>query len=452
MSPKVDIYGWQGVNTTKSPVQLESNELTKAQNAFRDPAGRHGALRKRPGLTKINSGAMSGSINGFINVPLNAIATRTFYIGVDQAVTPAYQWITSTDGFSTTSTSTTPGAVARPAAVGGNVFRYIIQNRATQAEQFLIYPGDYTRGDPQPIRIFDGSVDQLLFEIPINAVAFANEGAANYASSNGCILQMLLEGTKLYIVSYDFSLGAAPHYSRLLEYDFETGGLKQIGQGTSNATGDISATAGGPHTFTCCALHQGVLYAGVGPVLTGEGSATAGVYRIRPGVDATWTYDYDNSAQGEEVPTCMASYKGKLYVGTTDFNSASARLLVRDYAGAYTSSTTVGTTTDSAWTDMKVFGDNLYACSYDDNGASSTTKIHKFDGSSWSVVKTIDAASATPRVGAAMLVHNDVLYVLAFATNQSGVVTYSSDGTTWTDQASNLTNSNLTSIFGVLIT
>ena len=449
---KIDVFGWGGVNTTKNPIQLEHNELTKAQNAFRDAAGEHGALRKRPGLTKINSVALSGSVNGFIDVPLNAITTRRFLIGVDQGTTSAYQWVTSTDGFGTTSTATSPGACARWDGVGGNIFRSVIQNRGAQTENFFVYPGDYTRGNPQPIRIYDGTVDQLLVEIPINAIALANEGTANYASSDGMIPQILIEGTKMYIVSHDFSLGAAPHYSRILEYDFETGGLAQIGQGCSNETGDLGASAGGPHTFTCCCVHAGYLFAGVGPVLTAEGSTAAGVYRIRPAeTNATWTYEFNNAAAGEEVPTCMASYKGRLFVGTTDFNSATARMLVRDYAGAYTSSTTVGTTTDSGWTDMKVFGDNLYACSYDDNGASSQTRIHKYDNSSWSVVKTIDSATSTPRAGASMVVHNGVLYVLAVDTNKRGIVTYTSDGSSWTDQATNLT-SGITSIFGVLVT
>lgn len=450
--PKIDVYGWAGVNTTKSPIQLEHGELIKAQNAFRDTSGEHGSLHKRPGLVKVNANALSGSVFGFVDVPLNLITTRRFLIGIDQGVTTTYQWITSTDAFATTATATSPGACARPNGAGSNVFRTVIADRGTQLNDLFLYPGDYTRGDPVPIRIYDGTVDQELLQIPISTIALANEGATNYAISNGAILQLLIEGSKLYIVSHDFSLGAAPHYSRLLEYDFETGTLQQIGEGCSIAAGEIGTAVGGPHTFTCCAFHQGYLYAGVGPVLTGEGSTAAGVYRIRPGVDTSWVYDFDNSAQGEEVPTCMASYKGKLYVGMTDFNSTTCRVMVRDYAGAYTSSTTQGTTDNSAWTDMKVFGDNLYACSYDDNGASSQTRIHKFDGTTWSVVKTIDSGTNNPRMGVAMAVHNSRLYVLAVSPTQNGLVTHTADGTTWTDQATNMSGTNLTSIFGVLTT
>jgi hypothetical protein len=452
MAGQLNVFGMasQGVNTDLNDVNMEDGMLRKAQNAIHDPTGAMGSLRKRPGLLKVNSNAVTGSVFNICNVPIAPITTRRFLVGVDQAIEVAYQWITSTDEFGTTATATTPGAVSSGAGATSWIAstNATLSNRGCQGEGFILYPGSYTRGNPQPVRIYDGTVDRELFQIPLNAVAFAAEGAANYASSTGEVLQMLLVDKKLYIVTHDFSLGAAPHYGRILEYDFETGALQQIGNGCSSASGDIGT--GGNDVFTCVAFHQGYLYAGVGPVLSGEGSAGAGVYRIRPGVDATWTYDFDNSSAGEERPMSMASYKGKLYVGMHDLNTASQRIVVRDYAGAYSSSTTQGTLTGSAWVDMLVFGDNLYATSYDANGASGQTRIHKFDGSSWSVVKTIDSATSTPRIGVAMLVHNGKLYVLGINTNRLGIVTYTSDGTSWTDQTTNLDGLDVVSVFGVL--
>lgn len=452
MAGKLNVYGLGslGVNVDKNAVNLEDGELTQAQNAIHDATGAMGGLRKRPGLNKLNSGAVSGSVFGICNVPLPLITTRRFLIGVDQGVTASYQWITSTDEFGATATATAPGACARPGTSGSSFFRTLVTNRGVQGDGFFVYPGDYTRGAPQPLRIYDGTVDQELVRVPINTWALANEGSANYASSAGWIINMLLVDTKLYFVSIDFILGASPHYSRVFEYDFETSVLRQIGAAASNATNDVGAASGGNLSFTCLAYHQGYLYAGAGPVVSGEASTAAGVYRIRPGIDSTWTFDFDSSASGEEFPTCMASYKGLLYVGTADFNSGAARMLVRSAVGAYTSSTTVGTNALSGWSDMKVFGDNLYACSYDVNGASSQTRIHKFDGSSWSVVKTIESGTATPKIGVAMLVHNGKLYVLALNTSKNGTVTSTSDGSSWTDTTSNLTSSNLVSIFGVL--
>jgi hypothetical protein len=170
-------------------------------------------------------------------------------------------------------------------------------------------------------------------------------------------------------------------------------------------------------------------------------------------VDSTWTYDFDNSGAGdndEERPMSMASYKGKLYVGMMDLNTASQRVMVRSADGSYASSTTQGTATGSAWVKLLVFGDNLYATSLDENGASSQTRIHKFDGSSWSVVKTIDSATATPRIGVELLVHNSQLFCLAINSSNDGLVTFSSNGTSWTDQTTNLGGDDIVSIFGVL--
>jgi hypothetical protein len=449
MAGKLNVYnlGSLGVNVDKNPVQLEDGELTKAQNAIHDPTGSMGGVRKRPGLTKINSSAVSGSVFGVINVPIAPITVRRFLIGADQDVSAVYQWITSTDDFGNVTTATTPAAVANPVGAQAWFGARVLSNRGTQGDGFILYPGQYTRGNPQPIRIYDGTVDRELFQIPINSVAYANE-PSNYAASVGEVLQMLLVDTKLYIVSHDFTNGAAPHYGRVLEYDFDTGSLQQIGQGCSNATNDIGT--GGNDVFTCLAFHQGFLYAGVGPVTTGEGSAGAGVYRIRPGVDSTWTYDFDCSAAGEERPMCMASYKGKLYVGMHDQNTGTQRIMVRDYAGAYTSSTTQGTLSGSAWIWMQVFGDNLYATSLDVNGASSQTRVHKFDGSSWSVAKTLDSGTASPRMGVHMLVHNGKLYVLGINSSRNGIVSSTSDGTTWVDQSSGLASGNVVSVFGVL--
>lgn len=462
MAGKLNVYslGSLGVNVDKNPVQLEDGELTKAQNAIHDPTGSMGSLRKRPGLTKINSSAVSGSVFGAINVPLAPISVRRFLIGVDQTVTAAYQWISSVDEFGTTTTATTPAACARPvgAFLGFNAIQ-VLTNRGCQTETLFLYPGDYTRGNPQPIRAFDTSVDLELFKVPLNPKTVTDQGLADYALRVGCIPNMKLVGNKLYFVSIDWMRASFGAYSRVFEYDFDTSTLTQIGQQCSGWDGDVAAasTAGttGPasQAFRCVEMHQGYLYAGVGHVDDNTNSTSSGVYRIRPGIEDTWTYDFDNSGAADtdlEAPVCMASYKGKLYVGMHDRNTPTARVMVRSADGSYAQSTTAGNGNGSVWVDMIVFGDNLYACHLDNNGASSITTIRKFDGTTWSTVKTIDSATATPRIGVTMAVHNGRLYVLAINSSQTGIVTHTADGTTWTDQTSNLTVGNLVSIFGVV--
>lgn len=457
--PKIDVYGWQGVNTTKNPIQLDDNELSKAQNAFRDSAGEHGALRKRPGLTKINSVALSGEILGFINVPLNPVTVRRFLIGAEQTATaPAYTWFTSTDEFGTVTTATTPGAVPKRDVSSGAWFGTIgtsMLNRGAQTERLFIYPGDHLVGAMWPIRVYDGTVDRELFVIPPNPTALANLGtlykpttppaASAYASQ---IPQMLIVGQKLYIVINDFMKPVVARFSRIMEYDFETRGIRQIGQGSGSASGEIGD---GAVQFRSLAYFQGYLYAGVGSTTTGYNSTDAGIWKIQPDTESTWVRELDlSSGTVGETPLCMAEYNGQLYAGLQDYDSATQRLLVRATDGTWSQSTSMGTAVGSGWLCLKVFQDNLYATSFDEAGATDVTRIHKFDGSSWSVVKTIES-DGNARMGVEMVVHNNRLYVLATRDTEIGLMTHTSDGSSWTDVTSGLT-ADVTSVFGVIAT
>lgn len=455
--PKIDIYGWQGVNTTKNPIQLEDNELSKAQNAFRDSAGEHGALRTRPGLVKINSSAMSGEIRGFINVPLNPITTRTFLIGADQTTPPAYTWFTSVNAFGSVTTATSPAASPQRALSAGLFFGTIgntMLNKAVQSERLFIYPGDHLVGAMWPIRAWDGTVDRELFVLPPNPSAVAGAGAdynpttppvgTAYTSQ---ICQMLLVGSKLYIVIVDFKRALFAFYSRIVEYDMDTRTLRQIGQGAGDQSGEIGD---GGVAFRTVAFFQGYLYAGVGSVTTGINSTDAGIWKIQPDTETAWVRELDlSSGAVGETPTCLAEYQGQLYAGLQDYDSSTQRLLVRSTSGTWSQSTSMGTATGSGWLALKVFGSNLYATSFD-NAATPVTRVHKFDGSSWSTAKTIET-DANARMGVDMVVHNDRLYVLAINNSGVGLVTHTADGTTWTDLTSGLT-ADVSSVFGVLAT
>jgi hypothetical protein len=457
--PKIDIYGWGGVNTTKNPVQLEHGELTKAQNAIRDPAGDHGSLRKRPGLTKINSVALTGSVFGFVNVPLNLITLRQFFVGIDQGDTAAYQWVTSSNAFGATATATTPAAVPTASTeeyFGSPHWTNHIGSRGTQTETLFYYPGTFTRGSAMPIRVYDGTTDKELFKIPTKNDPGVSATAAQITASEGAIRSMIVEGTKIYMVVHDFhNTGATfDNISYVVQYDIETQQLQQIGEA---ASGYIASDIGdGGVGFTgALALHQGLLYAGIGS-LDGVNSTAAGIYFIRPNIDTTWTQELDQSGgTNGEVTLCLKTYKGLLYAGCTDYDATGARILVRSVTGSWSASTTIGgATTDNMVPTLTVFGDNLYATSLDTNGGAgagtNVSRIHKFDGTTWSVVKTLETA-ATPVIGVATVVHNGVLYVLCKDTTRAGQVSSSSDGSSWADQTSNLTT-GVTSVFGVLAT
>lgn len=452
MPGKLNVYGLGslGVNVDKNPLNLEDGELTKAQNAIHDPTGSMGGIRKRPGLTKVNGSAVTGSVFGIMNVPIAPITVRRFFVGIDQGVTASYQWVNSTDGFVNTSTATSPSAIMNPSNElhdGSGRWGELISSRGYSDDGLLIYVGTYTRGQPIIVRGWDGTQDVELFRIPLITTATAWATQSQIDGSKGSIRQFLKDGTKLYMVVHEFYHSGATFVSvsRIMCYDFANGSLTQIGEASD---GVVTADLGdGGVGFTCIELHQGYLYAGVGSV-DNANDTDAGIYRIRPGVDTSWTLDY--TAGTNEVPLCLKSYKGLLYAGMTDYDAAAAPMKVRSAAGAWSNSTTVGgANANNMWITMEVFGDNLYACSKDAaGGVSNVGRIHKFDGSSWSTVKTIQTA-ADPKVGVAMIVHDSVLYVLCKNVAKAGQVSYSTDGSSWTDQTTNLTSA-VSCVFGVL--
>lgn len=68
----IKVYGLDqyGVIVDTNPIANPLGALTKAQNAIADPLGELGAIRKRPGLKRINISAASGAIQGGVGVPL----------------------------------------------------------------------------------------------------------------------------------------------------------------------------------------------------------------------------------------------------------------------------------------------------------------------------------------------------------------------------------------------
>jgi len=78
--------GLAGVNVDKNPLELDSNELTQAQNAISDiPVAGRASLRKRPGLIAFNDAAITaGAVLGGSDLPLRNESTsgvRNLYIG-----------------------------------------------------------------------------------------------------------------------------------------------------------------------------------------------------------------------------------------------------------------------------------------------------------------------------------------------------------------------------------
>lgn len=80
MSEQLIVYtlGEKGVNVDKDPLDLDPDELRKAQNAIS-----YAGLVNRPGLEKFNAVTTAGSVVGGIGVPILNLktGTRFFFIG-----------------------------------------------------------------------------------------------------------------------------------------------------------------------------------------------------------------------------------------------------------------------------------------------------------------------------------------------------------------------------------
>lgn len=451
MPGKIDLYnlGSLGVNTTASPVHGEDGSFTSAQNAVPNTRGEAGAVVKRDGLVAVNSVAASGSIRGIINSALTAVTTRSLYVSAHDAA----NWRVSTDGFATiTNTASLQGAPDQHKFTDPSPSPFddlqMFRGRAVSDGKKIIYPGNtYTQypaagHTPPNIRMWDGTTDRQIGLVPYNPTIAATSNSLG-------VFDMLLDGTTVYFSVWDG--GTYSNFNgRVFSLDTTTYALKQIGESFGAAAGEL---AGG--TPAALALHGGYLWAGTGFGTNGAGG-TGKVYRIRPTVDTAWTLDTTFAAN--ESVVSLVSYSGLLYAGLYIDAAAVARLMVRSAAGAWSASTTTGGTPGtigSSWTSLTVFGTNLYAGRLHSDSPNSASSIHKYDGSSWTNVKTLTTASASPLRVLGSFVHNGVLYFSSNVTDDgifnSGRISYSSNGSSWTD----LTTGNAAAVtgrMGVVIT
>ena len=439
MSAKLNVYnlGKLGVNVDKNPIQLQDGELTEAQNWTTDSSGSEGGLRKRPGLVAINASALGSgtSILGAIDVPLanRQTTTRTFYIGIDQDATGAYQWVTSTDAFATTATATSPGAMESQ-GVPATPLDPAFYGRIVSTETLLIYPGNHvnypTASHTAPsIRVFDGTVDRQVALVP-NNISESATGNAIY------VYDMIKSGDYVYFIVHDGTTGSS-FRSRVLRMNLSTYGITQVGEKFGPGTGELGS---GTRWALSLAFHNGFLFVGTGFGSSGTG-VTPTIYRIRPDLETTWTLDGTFAA--EESIMSLASYNGRLFAGTMIDSAAVGRLLVRSVAGVWAESTNTGgapTGLGNGWTGLTVFGTNLYACRLHLQGASSATSIHRFDDTTWTNVFTIQSGDTGADKGVAGLVHNGRLYFVCHSSGDGRVV-HSTTGASgsWTAITTHLT-------------
>lgn len=123
-----------------------------------------------------------------------------------------------------------------------------------------------------------------------------------------------------------------------------------------------------------------------------------------------------------------------IYVGAYMASGTFGKVYKIDSSYTLTTSTTAapGGTAQSynGFTAMVEFESNLYAAYWNDD-ATDVTLILKFNGSSWSTVKTISGAGARPIM--MFSVYDGTCYAYGGGDAKTGILYSSADGTTWTD-------------------
>ncbi len=294
----------------------------------------------------------------------------------------------------------------------------------------MIYAGDdYTTNSTQPsIRIFDGISDRLMQRIPNTSAAVVSKA----------IVSLLLNDGTVYLTTFDSGTTSANFAGRVFAFDPLSQALTQLGADFTG--GEI------PYALT---WHMDRLWLGTNK---SDGSA-AKIYYFRPNIDTVWKQDYTLTTSSAGGACSLQSFNGKLYVGTDAGAATFAQILVRDTAGAYTSSLTAtggSAAANNGFLSLITFNSNLYA-TYWNPDTPAVAKVYKFDGTTWTTV--YNGAALTLRPFMLQFLANQYLYVVGGGDLLRASLIRSSNGTNWDELTAYLagpTTETALPIYGVV--
>ncbi len=400
---KLDCYnlGEQGVVIDNSPIHTMDGQLAQAQNAQVDNVGVAGGIRKRDGITKLNSSAMAGTVTGMTGLslvdetvpatataayaPLENVTANTFFrlLYVAGLVTAPARAIGAVTGGAEDFEAPSPG--------GNGTLIWASHRNA------MYYPGnDYTPGTTAPtIHKWDGALDTVLAYIP-------NSQFSPSTPARGITSIISYSATQLLVCVIDTLTGS--HF-RLLMYDTSTGAFTQVGP-------DL-----GKRIYNGIVVWQGRIW--VSGRNAAAGSAPT-VYWIRPG-DTSWTQDLDTSSAnplaaftGNGYCMGLVEFKGELYLAAGADAGTTPKIFKRTQAAVWSTVYTGGGGTNAldyvGPLIVGAAGAKLFA--YEMIGNTATNKIiESTTGSSWSTSYDISGTiGSIPRSGQPALIREtDVL-------------------------------------------
>jgi len=420
MGEKLNLYTWgrKGVNLVKSPIHLDDDEVTEARNVVLDRDERDGAIRKRPGLTKVNSVALAGSVGAIIPVPLasTSAVTKTLFAAINDGT--ANNWRTSTDGSSWSNNTTVDKAQQISTIPSHQTTLLSTQGRIASLRGKLYYPDDtYTQyptasATSPPLRVYDGTTDQQVMLMPPNISAGSDtfeEWISTIVAYNGF----------LYIVTGGQNATPDTDYFKVQQFNPETGVMRQVGPSLG------VGSAGG--VLTCLGFE--------GKIWIANNQNNGVVYSIRPpeGVfqgDTSWTTEKSFTGQGV---MSLGSFQGQLYAGLSGTTPDIYVRAAADGTWSQSEASPFGAGASAGYySALHVYESELYAVVFHNHGTPRMV-VRKFDGTTWSTDYDIEGSQPNAQtVGQPVTFDGKMYVVVASATAATAAILENASGS-WSE-------------------
>ena len=416
-------FGVDGVNLVSDPLKLKDSEATQLQNAeLLDDADTGGRA-----ALKMRGGfaALNGSAMSGSVIGGTGWPLKTTYTRTLYAARGSEDsntWRTSTNGTSWADTST-------PAAAAIDT-KFADENDARDARRmmafrtYLLYPGNgYTQDtDPPIVILWDGSTS-----FTVCAIAAPGSISNSSAAPIFAIVDMFVAEGNLYLLTHEPGGSSTHNCGQVLSLNLDTGVLRQIATAFSGSSPEIDG--GAP---SCMAFYKGQLFVGLNGEATTDGIGK--VVRCFPEVDTTWTTDVSNLSGHV---SSLAVFKGKLYAGTQSSASSAEKIYERSpTAGTWSAVFTgVGAGGNGHVASLYVYSDALYGVQYHETAPTIHVK-RSTDGSSWATDRDLDSvdSAVSGNLPGQMTTFSDDLFLVMRSTTTTatdGFIMQRSGGT-WT--------------------
>lgn len=208
------------------------------------------------------------------------------------------------------------------------------------------------------------------------------KGPSGVTNPPFAVVDMFVAEGYLYLAVHEPD-GATEENGRILRLSLDTGTLRQV----ANSFGGNSPEISGGHP-SCMAYYKGQLFVGLNGNNTTDGVGK--IVRCFPGVDTTWTTDVSNLSGHL---SSLVVFKGKLYAGTHSSAASAEKIYERSpTAGTYAAVFTgVGAAGNAHCGHGIVSGGSLYFAQYHSTAPTIHIKSSS-DGTSWATSRDVDSS------------------------------------------------------------